>query len=258
MADRSSLKVTELKKLLQERNLPTSGNKSELVARLGESDKATPAAAAPEPTAATDSQSDVSQVKPTSQAASKETAASKPQAPTKTAPEVVPQAASSAQPATEALEAEKPSAPTVDDPTPSDPAPESIFKAGLASASDADELERRKARAAKFGIEVNVTEAEKALVRAKRFGSGIDTSLVQSLNQALPERTGRKRGRGNEGENEGSRKRGKEGRDGGKAEKKVVDKKAGEKKGGYAGVLSDPAEKAKAEARAKKFGVSAS
>jgi hypothetical protein len=39
MTDYSSLKVPELKKLLGERSLPISGNKSDLIARLQEHDK---------------------------------------------------------------------------------------------------------------------------------------------------------------------------------------------------------------------------
>ena len=43
-----SLKVPELRKILQERNLPTTGNKADLVARLQEDDKSkAPAAAQP-------------------------------------------------------------------------------------------------------------------------------------------------------------------------------------------------------------------
>lgn len=50
MADYVSLKVPELKKLLQEKQLPVTGNKADLIARLQEHDKAKeepkPAAAA--------------------------------------------------------------------------------------------------------------------------------------------------------------------------------------------------------------------
>jgi SAP domain-containing ribonucleoprotein len=40
MADYASLKVPELKKLLQEKQLPVTGNKADLIARLQEHDKA--------------------------------------------------------------------------------------------------------------------------------------------------------------------------------------------------------------------------
>lgn len=39
MAEYSSLKVPELKKLLAEKSLPQTGNKADLIARLQESDK---------------------------------------------------------------------------------------------------------------------------------------------------------------------------------------------------------------------------
>lgn len=39
MVDYAPLKVPELKKLLQELNLPISGNKADLIARLQENDK---------------------------------------------------------------------------------------------------------------------------------------------------------------------------------------------------------------------------
>jgi len=49
MADYSVLKVPELKKLLQEKQLQVTGNKADLIARLQEHDKAneTPKPAAP-------------------------------------------------------------------------------------------------------------------------------------------------------------------------------------------------------------------
>ena len=40
MAEYASLKVPELKKLLQEKQLPVTGNKADLIARLQEHDKA--------------------------------------------------------------------------------------------------------------------------------------------------------------------------------------------------------------------------
>ena len=49
MADYSSLKVPELKKLLGERGLVTTGDKADLIARLQDSDKSTPPAKAPGP-----------------------------------------------------------------------------------------------------------------------------------------------------------------------------------------------------------------
>lgn len=42
MTDYASLKVPDLKKLLQERGLQQSGNKADLIARLQDNDKSTP------------------------------------------------------------------------------------------------------------------------------------------------------------------------------------------------------------------------
>lgn len=39
MTDYATLKVPELKKLLQEKSLPVTGNKADLIARLSEHDK---------------------------------------------------------------------------------------------------------------------------------------------------------------------------------------------------------------------------
>lgn len=54
MAEYTSLKVPELKKLLAEKGLPQTGNKADLIARLTEDDKknAAPAAAEEAPAAA--------------------------------------------------------------------------------------------------------------------------------------------------------------------------------------------------------------
>lgn len=51
MADYSSMKVPELKKLLGERGLPHTGNKADLIARLQENDKQQQAASKAEPPA---------------------------------------------------------------------------------------------------------------------------------------------------------------------------------------------------------------
>ena len=47
MAEYTSFKVPELRKLLSERGLPQTGNKTELIARLTENDKAADAPAEP-------------------------------------------------------------------------------------------------------------------------------------------------------------------------------------------------------------------
>jgi SAP domain-containing ribonucleoprotein len=47
MADYSSMKVPELKKLLSERGLPQTGNKADLIGRLQDNDKEQAKAAEP-------------------------------------------------------------------------------------------------------------------------------------------------------------------------------------------------------------------
>lgn len=75
------------------------------------------------------------------------------------------------------------------------------FSAGLGSTDLQSELEKRKARAARFGASVDVVgEADKVAQRAQRFGlSGENPESVKGLDQALPERRERKAGRGGRG-----------------------------------------------------------
>lgn len=104
--------------------------------------------------------------------------------------------------------------------------------------------------------------AAKKAERAKRFGLD-EASLAKSLDSALPERSlkrrgqndesaGRKRqdrhGNANANNNANNRRgRGRQGRTGGGRNEGGVAKTGGS-------LLDDPAEKAKAEARAKRFG----
>lgn len=93
------------------------------------------------------------------------------------------------------------------------PAPD--YSIGLAKVDVKTEMEKRKERAKKFGIteeEKPGEEAAKLLEREKRFGTGATTdqnaeAAVSKLDQALPERGARKRGRGGDGE-DGGRERG--------------------------------------------------
>jgi len=94
--------------------------------------------------------------------------------------------------------------------TPEEPAakPAVDYSMGLASTDLDAELAKRKARAAKFGTVEDASsalkEAQKALERAKRFGTtGEDGPSVgvKGLDEALPSERPRKRGRGDEGDN---------------------------------------------------------
>lgn len=69
--------------------------------------------------------------------------------------------------------------------------PEKDYSTGLAERTIDEEIEKRKARARKFGMPED-TDDIKALERAKRFGT---TDLPGLLNKALPTSQDRKRGR---------------------------------------------------------------
>jgi SAP domain-containing ribonucleoprotein len=140
-------------------------------------------------------------------------------------------------------------------------------------ASSAEEEARKRAeRAKRFGV-VESEEDMKLTDRAKRFG--IDqSSIVSGLDSALPERP-LKRGR-DRGDGEGraekrqsvdrqDRRRGQRGGrhgrgGGGGGDGGARSQQGGNRSGGGGraapkkGPLDDPAEKAKAEARAKRFG----
>jgi SAP domain-containing ribonucleoprotein len=137
------------------------------------------------------------------------------------------------------------------------------FTRGLAASTLEDEIEKRKARARKFGMPIEEDETLKKLERAKKFG---ETGAPRGLDEALPERTaGRKRGRegGEEGGRGGHSKRGgrrfdgrrdgdRRARDG---DRKPRDNKREQRKspsGGKAGWMNET-DKAKAEARKAKF-----
>lgn len=123
--------------------------------------------------------------------------------------------------------------------------------------------------------DATATEATKKLEREKRFGAGTEDvpekkkEVVKGLDSALPDRRDRKRGpppaqdtrggkrtRGGNNNNNNGAGRGEQ--RGGQQQQRRAQAPAtggGQKKGGYKAVLDDPAEKAKAEARARKFGL---
>ncbi|KAI1305693.1 hypothetical protein F5Y03DRAFT_355595 [Xylaria venustula] len=279
MADYASLKVPELKKLLQEKQLPVTGNKADLIARLQEHDKANeepqPAAsAAPAaPVSAEEdpidySDDDVPASKPTTEAAPAEEKVAEPTSTTENPADAAPALRSEDKPAEEGADDEKPAEAT----TEAEAAPKVDFSANLPASSADDEARKRAERAKRFGIVEDADEeAKKKTDRAQRFGLD-QTSLVSGLDSALPEKRERKRGRegasntnadgergakrqqhGQQGRRRGGRdNRSRGGRQGGN------DRGPPRKEGGGGGkprrVLDDPSERAKAEARAKRFG----
>ncbi|KAI9849669.1 MAG: hypothetical protein M1837_002794 [Sclerophora amabilis] len=317
MTDYNNLKVPDLKKILQERSLPVSGNKAELIARLQEHDTSSknPApsgsatAIAPPVEDEIDWEEDeatnpvvpsVPAGKPTSDASAAALAAGGQGQVTN--PAAVPNQKVDVDPAvTNDLTATKPAAngtsndakvaaPAADptttgedaEKTTSTPAPPPVdFAAGVAATSIEDEIKKRQARAKRFNVGENENDSVKALERASRFGTGTGNEqaagseqtlgAVKGLDQALPERRLRKRGRedGNDGRGKrrdiGSdrgvrggrgRRPGRGGGGGGGGERRDRRSTSGSRPqggGGGGGILNDPVEKAKAEARAKKF-----
>ncbi|KAH8165743.1 hypothetical protein CIB48_g2490 [Xylaria polymorpha] len=250
MADYASLKVPELKKLLQEKQLPVTGNKADLIARLQEHDKANEA---PKPAAAP-----VSAEEDPIDYSDDDVPASKPE------------------PATESAPVEEKA---VTEPAAAAPAPTSEDKPAERTSQHIylpvpriDEARKRAERAKRFGIiEDADEEGKKKAERAQRFGAD-QTSLVSGLDSALPEKRERKRGREGapnanaDGERGAKRQQNGQGRRrGGRDNRSRGGRQGGgdrgprKEGGGGSGarprrIVDDPSERAKAEARAKRFG----
>ena len=207
----------ELVEILKSRSLPHTGKKADLISRLQQDDESKPAdaaAAAPAPTK-TDAAEDVidwddepteTAVKPSTEAGAAAIAAGGQGAVPN--PVAVPNQKLDENPATTddlkvestgaaAEVAAQPEA-AVEEKPPVD------YTRGLPATELEAELQKRKARAEKFGIiedsETALKEATKQLERAKRFGTGAEAEItpgagVSRLDQALPDERSRKRGR---------------------------------------------------------------
>jgi SAP domain-containing ribonucleoprotein len=270
MPEYTKLKNAELEALLKERGLPHTGKKAEMVARLQEDDKKTeseptaePSQAKPKSTSAEDeidwdddaTAPEASKAAPASSEnpaqASKSSTASKAKVPAKSQP-------------AKSVESE-PSAPAeADDKTATD-APETTeekpkektpvdFSIGLANTTVDEEIEKRRARAKKFGLEEIDPLAEEALrrlERAKKFG---ETDGPRGLNEALPDRS-HKRGR-DEGDERGDYKRrggrGRGGRRFGDDRRRQNTRGEQSQSNGMKGQSSSLSEKDKAAAEARK------
>ena len=188
MADYAKKKNDELATLCKERGLPHTGKKADLVKRLEESD-ATSTSGSVKPVVAEDEIDwDEDPALEAAQAATTEAAANAIAAGgigEVNNPQAVPNQQAAINPAkTDDL--------TVAAAPPAEPkAEEKDFSTGLAERSLDEEIEKRKARARKFGMPEDSDEI-KALERVKRFGT---TDLPGLLNRALPEKQDRKRGR---------------------------------------------------------------
>lgn len=226
--DYMKLKNTELESLLKARGLSTVGKKAEKVERLvkddeqkKKSDDTTKAMTTETPAPATtaDDEDEINWDDDT------EPAKTEPD----TATEAAPATASVAKPTEATTEADGdgaaanpqsvPNQAAVIDPSkshdlsvssptdtaskPVDAKPSVNFSRGLAPTKLEEEIEKRKARAKKFGLNIDDDERLKELERAKKFGTGIP----KGLDEALPERT-RKRGREGGDDHGGQKRRG--------------------------------------------------
>ncbi|KAI5865416.1 hypothetical protein GGS23DRAFT_426072 [Durotheca rogersii] len=271
MSEYSSLKVPELKKLLQEKSLPVTGNKADLIARLQEHDKANAAPARENEDEIDYSDDEVpattQSVEPTKPEEPAEAVAPVPVAPPV---EEKKQPAEPAEPVESVKDAAADPATVTDEPAeaaPEDPAapeaPKTDFSAHLPASTVNDEARKRAERAKRFGL-VEDEEEKRKTARVERFGVD-ESSLVQGLDAALPERRPAKRGReganadadrGAKRQNPGARQRGRgRFRQAGGSRPGVVVRKEGKPNAPRGKViLDDPTERAKAEARAKRFG----
>lgn len=231
MVEYAKKKNDELITLLKERNLPHSGKKADLVKRLEEDDAKKTAAAAPATTTANEDEIDWDDDAPATEVA--KTATTEPAANAIAAggqggvknPQAVPNQEAAIDPSktNDLSVAAAPKEAPVPDATATTAAgvgadaelekkekteaKDSKYAAGLAERTLDEEIEKRKARAKRFGLPED-SEEIKALERAKRFGVSELTGLVE-LNKALPEtkkdwhgKKDRKRGREG-GENDG-------------------------------------------------------
>jgi len=265
MTDYNALKVPELKKLLSDRSLQVSGNKADLIARLQENDSKPTGASGSAPAAADDEIDwDEDEAKATTEPAAAAVAAGgqgqvanpvavpnqkvdvDPATTTDlkvTGGEDAPVAADGVVASSGATTAEAAPVPEA--------APKPDFSIGIQQTDAEKEADKRAARAKRFGITEDEQEKKKQ-ERAQKFG--IDSKpVVKGLDDALPERRA-KRGRDG-GDRQGGRnsKRQTPDRRTGPAPAKAAP--AAKKASGR--VIDDPSEKAKAEARAKRFATTA-
>lgn len=246
-----SLRVPDLKKLLQERGLAVSGNKAELISKLLEDDKKSAAATAgedeidwdeddkmistaPAPTTATPSSATHIQTKvsKTDQPVSKPDDQN-----SKNKQKLIPETSS------------------VDEKS-QKPAPiegsDCEFALGLGQSDTITEAEKRAARAKRFGI-AQSEEAIKMVERAKKFRlPSYKDEVVQSLDAALPERRPKRMRHEKDKSNTRPEKRNATDRRS-HNDSRNNNNNAGLNKMKIAAILDDPIERAKAEARAKRF-----
>ncbi|KAF2141949.1 uncharacterized protein K452DRAFT_287140 [Aplosporella prunicola CBS 121167] len=278
MSDYAKMKNAELEALLKQRNLPHTGKKADMVARLQEADKVQPGDAPVATTANAEDEIDWDDDtttdaagKPAASTATSEAAAAAVaaggQGPVDN-PQAVPNQVVDTDPSktddlsvkppgeNEATAADDGAAPTTEAAEPA--VPKKDYTSGLKETTLEEEIEKRKARAKKFGIpDDEISDAQKLLERQKKFG---ETGGPKGLNEALPERREKKRAReasdeGGAGGRGGFKKRGRGGRfqGGGRRGGERREGGGGNKEGNASGNWLNENDKAKAEARKARF-----
>ncbi|POS85846.1 hypothetical protein EPUL_001878 [Erysiphe pulchra] len=244
-----SLKVPDLKKLLQERSLPVSGNKAELVARLQEDDKKSGANNAGEDEIDWEEDDKVTSTTPatatttvTTPAKTKELEGDSTISKIENQPETT-QITSTQDTLKDTSGPEKPV-----DAERSD----GNFSLGLGNSDTILEAEKRAARAKRFG-KPQSEEAVKMAERAKKFRlPSSKDEVIQNLDTALPER--RPKRMRDEKDRQISRPEKRHGNDRRNDNRsRNNNHNTGLNKMKISAILDDPIERAKAEARAKRF-----
>ncbi|PSN69888.1 hypothetical protein BS50DRAFT_585393 [Corynespora cassiicola Philippines] len=214
MPEYAKMKNADLEALLKTRGLPTGGKKADMVDRLTKDDEKAAEPAAPAGAAAVVHPEDEidwdddepAKPAPAAEAAPAETTAPEAAATAKAGgtgqppnPQDVPNQVADIDPAATNDLAVKP--PVEENETNADgdtateetKAPPPDYSRGLAASTIDEEIEKRKARAKRFGLNIENDEGLKKLERKKKFG---ETGPPQGMDEALPERErARKRGR---------------------------------------------------------------
>jgi len=263
MTDYNKLKVTELKELLTQRNLSTDGKKGDLVARLAADDdanaatEATEAAPTPAAPAPAVEKKEIKKVIPATTTATPPATSQPAAAPAgerkkftfKRITDEFEEPKPVAEP--EPVPAEVTAEPKVETTSPAAngspvaiAAPSESFSAGLTASTVDSELEKRKLRAARFGVPVS--DGVKIIERAHRFATGNDPSTgteksLNALDSALGENKSKKRHADTRIQKDHPKKNKETGGSGAPASHPK-------------GVLTNPEEKVKADLRARRFG----
>jgi SAP domain-containing ribonucleoprotein len=262
MVDYTKMKNAELETLLKQRSLPHSGKKADLVARLQEDDKkqeegTTTTEALPAATTAAlanedeidwdDDAAEPSKLSaPTAKPAVTASGTTQPPASTTPTMDAVKETNTATKDSGNAQ---------VSNENNGDTKPGVDFSMGLRVTTIDEELEKRKARAKKFGIQETdplAQEALQRLERAKKFG---EEGGPRGLNEALPEQREKRRRDGGEDGSRDHKRRGAgrfAGRSGGRGDRRQQTNEGNTKRSGAPSWMNER-DRAAAEARKSRF-----